>query len=278
VRELTGKVIAERLFYCSYNDTSQSIFIKQSSTFGKREEVRFKLNISDSHGSPTAGIFSVACVQQNRVLAKLSTDIVSYNYISSALNISPMLALGNNLNNKAIEDVLSVNSNRPEDVAKTNVSSINEGLTNWTSRGFTGSIKRYNKQLSKPVKITLFNDSSINIIETEPNGTFVLPTEDLVTQYGKTLSILINGSSNDGYNVSLNPPDLDIRGLEIDDFGLNDLMVNSSFVQSTTIADKAPIQLNEVIINPNEIILFMKISAVHTQAINVVITLRYAMG
>jgi hypothetical protein len=211
------KPLAERRFFSAYDSNIKPELILPKPTYQKKEKVTVTLNLKDDKGNRVRGMVSVACVQGNRISESIKTDIETYTYLTSVLGSLPSVAFDRPYDDKAYLEQILLVKNPPHNPQKNRVNPA-DSAGGLRSNEFQGLVTRFNKKLSKNVKLTLLRDSAIDLIETRHDGSFSLSAENMITGYGKKISLLVNENNKEGYHISLTAPVFNLKGLEIDDF------------------------------------------------------------
>jgi hypothetical protein len=245
-----NKPLAERNFFSAYNSTIKPEVTLPKTAYNKKEKVNVKMNLKDNKGNPVQGIVSIACVQGNRISENIKTDIETYTYLTSALGGLPFRAFDRPYDNKGYLENLLLISRLIHNRQKISVDSI-DAAGNLRSVEFQGYVTRFNKKLNKSVKLTILRDSVVDIIQTKQDGSFYLTAQNMITAYGKKISVLINENNKEGYNVTLKSPEFNIKGLEVDDFQnldfKNDENTDNTYQDGLSVFENIN-QLSEVII------------------------------
>jgi hypothetical protein len=210
-----GRPVAERIFFAHYDNRELVSISTDTSFYATRQKVKLKIKITNALLQPSKAVFSIACVQSNRIDPKKMTDIESYVYLKNPLSPFPYRSqLMNDAENKAyLEMVLLIKGWRRyiwKDVEKANDDIVvpqNDSLT------FRGFVVRKDKELKKPMNLIATNviDSKISGLDevtTDSTGKFILPAD-----------FIENLSSNGVIKLSVfNEDKLDYRVTVIDPY------------------------------------------------------------
>ena len=199
-----GKPLAERMAFAHY-DTKENLQIETNkATYKPREKVRLKLSLDSAL---TAGIFSIAVVQQSRINNLNKTDIQSYSYIESELGNLPVNAMGNAYKDKAfLEDMLRVKGWSRYTWLKQLETKPIDKLQNYANMDVVGTVSKNGKPLTKPVSLGITIDTMFNIMQTDTTGKFMLSTLNMVAESGKKGYVFLNGGNKEILKVNITDP------------------------------------------------------------------------
>lgn len=216
-----NRPLAERLIFARYD---QKITVKASfdkPAYAKRDSVAVVLKLTDHKGNPVQGILSVAAVQDNRLERSKARDIETYGYLESELGALPLHYAGRGIEDKAyLEDMLLIKGWRRYTWQNLLGSTEKDTIIQNTPFAINGRVRYHTKPLKKPVALTVFNGSSVNLVTTGADGGFNLKRDELLTSGGQQLLISVNKNNQYGYAIEVDEPFLKTNqkladGLEI---------------------------------------------------------------
>jgi hypothetical protein len=150
---------------------------------------------------------SIACVQENRFSQKLTSDIESYNYLSSHLNTLPPY------NNKRgyedpsyLEDILLVkgwNRYTWPDLIKTTAI---DTLIKHDNTSLSLNLSEPKKTITKPIEIAVLKPTGLTMFVTDEHGNFEFPNNSLAIEKEKTIYLIITDKRKDKYQIKVNDP------------------------------------------------------------------------
>lgn len=205
----SGRPVAERLFFAHYNEKAELQIATDQAEYQVRKKVKLSLQLKDASGNPVNGLVSIACVQNNRIDPRKMTDIESYTYLSNALASVPFKKdpMGNEKENIGYwKDILLIKGWRRytwPDLLQTKAA---DTLQKFSSSLFTGVVTRGEKKVAKPYTLTAFSDSSIQTIQTDSSGHFILRNEELILPPDKKIYLFINDKYKEEFTVKVNDP------------------------------------------------------------------------
>jgi hypothetical protein len=201
--------VAERLFFAHYNERAELLVATDQAEYQQRKKVKLSLQIKDASGKPVSGLVSVACVQNNRIDPRKMTDIESYTYLSNALALVPYKKdpMGNENDNLDYwEDILLVKGWRRYTWPDLLQAKADDTLQKFSSLLFSGLVTQNEKKVSKPYTLTLFSDSSFQMIQTDSTGHFIFKNEDLILPADGKKYLFINEKYKEDFTVQVNDP------------------------------------------------------------------------
>jgi hypothetical protein len=207
-----GRPWAERLFFAHFDRKAVVNISTDSTSYSARQKVSVKFKVTDGVQNPLRSLFSVACVQENRLDVKKMTDIESYTYLRSelaSLTFKNKL-LGNQADNIAfLEDVLLVKGWRRYKWQDVEALKATDTIQPTASLNVTGITTLNSKALKKPVQLFIAKFittkmSGIELLDTDSSGRFELTNEKLESEGNKALQITVNNKNKQEYTIKVN--------------------------------------------------------------------------
>ncbi|TDQ08821.1 hypothetical protein [Pedobacter metabolipauper] len=197
-----GRPLAERMIFAHYAPEKKISISTDQQSYGQRQKVTLKLKLGDAD---TIGLVSIACVQDNRMSAKLNTDIESYLYLNSELSTLPLDMNGRGFeDSRYLEDMLMVKGWRK--YTWQNEASATNPVKDYDPLDFKIALKRSGKPLKKVANVSFLKDNGLAILETDQTGVLIPDKEALMIEYGKKIHVLPDGGADAGYEVETNDP------------------------------------------------------------------------
>lgn len=213
ITDSLNRPLAGRKFFSAFKSTVNSTIFTDRSVYKKKEQVNMKLVLKDSAGKALEGVFSIACIQKNRIYDYVTNNIEANTYLIPSLGKIPVSLTGGIYNDEEyLEDLLSFSKAAIVEQNANSASNLKSMAVKTVE--FQGLVTGFNKPLKKKVKLTIMRDSVLSSIETKQDGTFFLTPESMVMPYGKKVSIFVNEKNKEGYHVQLKFPDLNLKDLE----------------------------------------------------------------
>jgi hypothetical protein len=207
VLDMEGRPLAERLLFAHYDQRTTISITPDKAIYNKKDSVNISIRLVDKKAMAVVGIVSVAAVQDNRIEGIKQQDIESYNYLNYDLGRLPRDPQGGGLSNKSyIENILLVKGWRRYTWQSLNTISSTVAERQIQSPTFLGIVQYNKRQLKKAAEFTIFRDSSIDVVATEPNGLFILDPGKLVTKEGRKVFAIVNEKVRDGYTINVEDP------------------------------------------------------------------------
>ena len=250
VFDTLGRPLAERMVFTNYDPVQKIDITTDHQVYGQRQKVTLNLKLS---GTDTVGLVSVACVQDNRLSALLTTDIESYVYLNNELRDIPKAVAGEAYQNKNyVEDILLTKGWRRytwQDILSTTAADTVKVYENLTTK-----VKVLNgeKPIKKGVKMVVIGgEGSSKLYDTSDTGEMDISDEDLIIAYGKKPKIASLGRGQKYYNIVVSDPFEQLNKSYVKRFG-STKMVLSSTVQNNSVLsltnNEKVIRLREVTI------------------------------
>ena len=248
---------AERLIFVHYNHRSQLAINTDKQEYNLREKVNLKLNITGPDGNPVAGLFSIACVQANRLEPNKINSIENYYFLNSQLG---SLRLKSDYKGIGIEDqnylenILLIKGWRKYSWIDLMQTVPKDTIMNQDSLRLVGKVTYLNKTVKKPIKMFALNNSSFTNFSTEPDGSFILQNEKLYVSNEESIHLFANDNHPENYHVSIDDPYLKINNsIALNHTPEIDYSIFAKDQQDNSLANikglDHVIQLNEVKIN-----------------------------
>lgn len=203
-----GRPVAERLFFAHFNSKNKVEITTDKETYGPRDKVTTNVALTDAQGKPVSGVFTMSCVQLNRLDSDPKENIEAYYYVGHWLKTKDYNHPITNLykSRPYIEKLLLVKGWRRytwqqlmQANAQTNALSLPKKLN------LQGKVQYYqdpfkdarkdNDALKEPVGLFAKHDSTITLSKTDSKGYFYPKPEELVIREG-TPPILFRAFEN----------------------------------------------------------------------------------
>lgn len=199
-----GRPLAERLFFAHYRQQESISLQTDKSEYSTREKVNLKLHLNSLEGG---GMVSIACVQENRVENDKQTDITTYTYLKHDLQELPADPLGKNYDNpEYIKDILLVKGWRRYTWADMVNTAARDTINGYPSATFSGVITKTEKPLKKSTTLTLIGGRNIRSINTGGTGTFEIPENNLLTEPGKKVMLMVADKYPELFEIAYTNP------------------------------------------------------------------------
>ncbi len=218
-----GRPVAERLFFAHFNSKNKVEITTDKETYGPRDKVTTNVALTDAQGKPVSGVFTISCVQLNRLDSDPKENIEAYYYVGHWLKTKDYNHPITNLykSRPYIEKLLLVKGWRRytwqqlmQANAQTNALSLPKKLN---LRGkvlhYNGPYKNNHKdedKIKESLVVFAKHDSVSIIINTDDKGSFSPKPEELVmreTSPPIRFQTFNNNKKSDGpYTVMLADP------------------------------------------------------------------------
>ncbi len=199
-----GRPLAERMVFAHYSTAKKLQITTDQPTYNQRQKVTLKLKLN---GPDSLALVSVACIQDNRLAGKLTTDIESYAYLGHELDILPLPPVGRGYEDKAyLEDLLLTKGWRRytwSDILKTMPA---DTLKTYDTIALKINVKRFDKPLKKPVQVGLMRGTGFGFGTTNQSGELLFKNEELLVEYGKKIRIFVSGKDQLDYAIKTDDP------------------------------------------------------------------------
>jgi hypothetical protein len=200
-----GRPLAERLFFAHFNQRAKLLVNTSKDVAKKREEVTFKLKLTDERGNPLSGIVSVACIQEGRLDDFRQRDIESYSLLEAKMQQLPANPLERRIEDKAyLENILLVRGWRRytwQQMVGTQVT--RDTLTQTQTLDIKGKVLFNDRDLKKAVSVNIMRDGQFDFLQTEPNGDFNFQREHLITKVGRKVFAVVGTKNTEAYSVRM---------------------------------------------------------------------------
>lgn len=192
--------LAERMFFAHYSTTENIITNTDKQAYNQREKVKLTLKLN----LDTLSIVSIACVQENRLQAKHTSDIESYTYLTNELNTLPIVLKRTPYKDvNYLEQILLVKGWRKYTWQGLQKISSNDQVAITDSLQMLGWITKSKKELVKPIMLGAFGDTKIRLIETSAKGNFNFNTDELILEQGRKSYLFINDKNKFDYKINI---------------------------------------------------------------------------
>ena len=206
----TGKPWCERMFFAHFDRKVTIDISPDKPQYKARDKVEVKFRLTNKQGQ-VRGITSIAVVQDNRVDVRKANDIESYSYLKSELNAIPFKTrlLGNEETDKDfLEKVVLIKGWRRYTWVDVLRSTDTLPVTSVATQGTVNFRK---KKLDKPVELGTLNGRSVNILQTDSSGRFVIPFEQLVLLPDNEIKLFVANKKQDQYAIAIPDPYVSIN-------------------------------------------------------------------
>ena len=240
---------AERIFFAHYDHPQVASVKSDKQQYGKRQKVTLKLNLNSVIDSQA--LVSVACVQSSRIDRRHFNDIDNYSFLDEELNALPAMFSKDIATRKDyLEDVLLIKgwrrykdtvapADRPSDAAM----------------HFTGTIKVNGKEAKKPKTLTLMGNGNVFFINTDKQGRFTIPRDNLIAADEKVFALFATSDDAFTIHISLQDPFLQINRsftLKLPVY-VSEVSSGERFIDPAVLLSQDKIQLKAVKINARPI-------------------------
>ncbi|SDM26062.1 hypothetical protein SAMN05421813_108132 [Daejeonella rubra] len=250
-----GRPSAERLFFAHHDQKIIGDIQTDKAVYKRKEKVNVKLKLTDQNGKPVQGIMSAAVVQDNRIESSKQQDIESYVYLNHDLGGLPKDPAGRGLDNKDyLEDIMLVKGWRRFTWQNLIQTGAKDTLVIQTPK-MTGRVTYNNKDLKKPVQISLFRDSLFELLTTDTDGSFIINENQLVTTEGRKVLASVNEKNKTGFAIETDNPFKNINQRLSDQFVIQNTNVAPAIQNSSDQQLKGMermIALQEVVVTGNK--------------------------
>ena len=242
ISDSLGRPLAERLFFAHYNPAKAIAISTDEKVYGQRKKITLKINCE----SP--GMVSIACMQDNRISSRLSSDIESYTYLSNQLNTLPPFNTRGYEDPKYIEDVLMVKGWRRYTWQAVMNAKATDTLRNYDYMNLGIQIS-WKKPILEPIQIGLISPNRSGIFATDNRGNYEFNLADLVVQKESPIHVFIGDKNAGKYVLKLNDPYLALNKNYLKTFGPEYRSAASSVQNNTVLSlksNESAIRLKEV--------------------------------
>lgn len=247
ISDSLGRPLAERMFFAHYDPESKLSISTDKESYGQRQKVILKLKLSRQD---TLGIVSVACVQNNRLSSKLTTDIESYVYLNQELDALPLSAMSRKYSDKDyIEDILMVKGWRRytwKDMMEVKPA---DTLKRYDSLQVRLVINRFGKSIKKPVNIGFIKDTALSFKTSDQLGGMLLDRDELSIESDKKIMAFVSGKNQLGYAIKEVDPYIDLNKKYLKTLTTDELPFPSAVVNNNELSlknNEKAISLKEV--------------------------------
>lgn len=199
-----GHPFAERTFFAHYDQSHRLKIATNSQQYKTRQKVTVSVDLPEGLDN---AVVSIACVQENRVEIKNKLDIESYYYLKDKLGDLPLKEnyFGNGEADKRdMENVLLIKGwsrYKWTDVLKVKVTDTLRKLQDIV---LGGTVSRYSGKMKKPVSLIVFK--AFSIVETDEKGNYTLNDNQIITENGKKVSLMVSNDDPVSFQIKLNNP------------------------------------------------------------------------
>ncbi len=210
ILDTLGRPLAERLFFAHYNQRTVAEITSDSSEYHTRQKVKLDIRLRDQSGKPVTGLVSVACVQDNRVDPRKSTDIETYTYLNDAITKLPYkkTPLGAGPDNRAyLEEVLLIKGWRRYTWSDLMQSKAEDAEPVYEHLVLKGEVfKKNGKKSNTPVMLTYLGEGSPGTVTAGTDGGFAFTDEQLLLLPEKKIMLFVSSKNAEDYAIRLHDP------------------------------------------------------------------------
>ncbi|PZP46496.1 MAG: hypothetical protein DI598_12030 [Pseudopedobacter saltans] len=198
-----GRPLSEHLFFAHYTSKLSASLSTDSLVYNTRSPIKVTVQLTDKESKIKAGIFSISCVQKNRLSKNYTPDMASYYFLGSLMDSLDNVTNDSSLmsNNLFLTDMLLTRGWRKYTWLSNNAKVEKKEIKKIQ---LMGQVLKNKKQLKKPEAITLIGPWSPSFISTDSSGSFVMEAEKTVMEENrKSLLFLNNHFSDMSYSMKL---------------------------------------------------------------------------
>jgi len=244
--------LAEKMFFAHYDQKEPISIAADKDIYGQREKVTLKLKLNEINDQ---ALVSIACVQDNRLDLKNTIDIVNYTYLKNELNQLPINFKGNSLADQAyLETILLVKGWRRYTWQELEETKIENMKSDTASLKMDGFVKHIRKPITMPITLVTMGSKSLKWINTQIDGSFLLANENLITDAGTKLYLLINKKDKENYQIKINDSYFNMSNKLAKTFDPDAVILPSTLQNNEALVLKSnerEIRLKEVVISGN---------------------------
>lgn len=243
------KPIAERIFFAHYDEINRLEINSNKMDYNTRDSVKLDLSILGKGNSQVKGLVSVSVVQQNRLSLANNNNIVDYTFLENNLDNLPVSISGVKYNDIGyLEDILLIKGWRKYKWPDEKVINLNNNRQ-ISSYEFTGTVKKNNKPLKKPILINTIAAHNINSFTTDSAGRFSLPYNVLLTDEKTNVWLSVGENGYPINDIELKDPSTLLKSYQQKvKYNAKVTTMGSLAADNVNISSLAGIKLNEVTI------------------------------
>ncbi len=191
-----GRPVAERLFFAHFNSKNKVEITTDKDTYKPRDKITTNVALADAQGKPVSGVFTMSCVQLDRLSTDPKTNIEAYYYIEHWLKAGGYNKPITNIyqSRPYIEKLLLVKGWRRYTWQQ--LMQVNEqtaAILLPKKLHVQGRVQYYqnplkdarkNNDVKEPVSLFAKHDSTTIVTETDTKGYFYPKPEELVIREG----------------------------------------------------------------------------------------------
>ena len=197
-----GRPLAERMVFVHYSEEQKVSITSDQQAYGQRKKVTFRLSLT---GIDTVGLVSVACVQDNRLMSKLTTDIESYTYLKKELSALPLAPNGRGYDDKKYLELMLLTKGWRK-YSWPEVMRATDTFKTFDTLDVRLKVTKFDKPLKKPVNLGWMRDRTFGFNSTDESGEFRFKKEDLLLEYGQKMWVFASGKNQLDYVVKVDDP------------------------------------------------------------------------
>lgn len=207
VLDSLNRPLAERLFFAHFDQKNDAEIETDKPVYKTKEKINVNIQLTNKNKKPVSGIFSIACVQTNRIDYGKQKNIASYYYLGQVFNSLPAFWLKKAFENKAaLEDLLLLQGWRRYTWQSIMQSSKTDTLRPVKKLELSGQVYRSNEVLKKPVELIIKKDSTLVVLNTSANGYFPLNPNEIAVPENRSVFAMVSGKNNSGYKIITKDP------------------------------------------------------------------------
>jgi hypothetical protein len=195
-----GKPECERLFL-NQPATGYQVTIKtDQQQYGLRKKVTANISITDAQGNPAVANFSVAAVEKSQIDASTYQTILNAYYYKSLDGGDTQLMTAGTADD--LDNLLLTKhwwNNEWVNIVNYKPHGPIEPLKN--TSGISGQVVSLHKKPVKLKTLTVFSKSGPSIVPLNADGTFYIPSENLIADRSETKYLIINDEFLSDYTV-----------------------------------------------------------------------------
>lgn len=192
---------AERLFFAHYTQ-SPKLTIGLRDDYVQREKVTVTFDLTGPDGNLLPGLFSVACVQENRLETVNLQDIETFWHLRSRLADLPADPTGGGLRSTDyLENMLITKGWRRYTWPALMRTDTTDTTNYFTNLEFSGQVTRFGKPLKKPAQLTMVSGNRLTGLQTDASGKYTVMNEAIASLPESQRFLVVNGQRPADYQI-----------------------------------------------------------------------------
>lgn len=217
ITDSLARPVAERIFFAQYDQTKKISISSDQQTYGQRKKITLKIKLNEPD---TLGMVSIACVHNDRLSVKLSSDIESNTYLTSQLTVLPPYNNTRGYEDPGyMEDIMLVKGWRRYSWQDLMNARPADTLKKYDDMGISLQVSLAKKVISEPLSIALMRPDNILLRSTDAQGHFAFHPDDLMLEKERSIYVYIGDKNKDKYKLKLNDPYPDLNKAYLKMFG-----------------------------------------------------------